>query len=271
MSRHTPTPEEHDPRLDAVPGDPPVPVTVWRTPYEDSDGDAVIPARLARRLLGAYSNVGDAVLDVTDGWVLSPAAQLDGRRHHRGRLSTEGALVVFGEPTEDPGAADADADAEPARGQDACAVAAVEDIDPHMPRQVGHGHSDLTGDPPQPTFALAVAAVPTTTRGALDPARTRRLIRQCAPILRPGGCLALLGTPAPGRAPLDYTPATALAAEAGLGHLQHILAVHAAIDGDQFTYYATDAELAALTDPRQGLVVHTDVQVFTTKRGDRRA
>jgi hypothetical protein len=57
-----------------------------------------------------------------------------------------------------------------------------------------------------------------------------------------------------------------------LGYLQHIVAVHADIDdesGDRFTYYATDAELRALTSGERAvahLAVHADLLVLTPRQ-----
>jgi hypothetical protein len=54
-----------------------------------------------------------------------------------------------------------------------------------------------------------------------------------------------------------------------LGYLQHIVAVRAAVDGDRFTYYATDAELQALAARGElavaHLPVHADLLVFTPR------
>jgi hypothetical protein len=46
-----------------VPGDPPVPITVWRTPASDDGG--LLGHPLAARLVAAYTRRGDTVLDAT--------------------------------------------------------------------------------------------------------------------------------------------------------------------------------------------------------------
>ena len=94
-------------------------------------------------------------------------------------------------------------------------------------------------------------------------------------LLRPGGCLVLAVRGRPGTAvpasPQDYGPLVDAAAEAGLGYLQHIVAVHADVDaesGDRFTYYATETELQALTSGERAvahLPVHADLMVFTPR------
>ena len=95
-------------------------------------------------------------------------------------------------------------------------------------------------------------------------------------LLRPGGCLVLAVRGRPGTAvpasPQDYGPLVDAAAEAGLGYLQHIVAVHADVDaesGDRFTYYATETELQALTSGERAvahLPVHADLMVFTPRQ-----
>jgi len=49
--------------IDVVAGDPPVPITVWRTARTGTDAGRSINARLAHRLVAAYSRRGDAVVD----------------------------------------------------------------------------------------------------------------------------------------------------------------------------------------------------------------
>ena len=53
-----------DALIDTVAGDPPVPITVWRTARTTTDSARVIGARLAYRLISAYSRPGEAVVDI---------------------------------------------------------------------------------------------------------------------------------------------------------------------------------------------------------------
>jgi hypothetical protein len=66
-TRPAPTsPPDHVPdaaEVDAVPGDPPVPITVWRTPTDDSGG--LLGQPLAARLVAAYTRRGDTIIDAT--------------------------------------------------------------------------------------------------------------------------------------------------------------------------------------------------------------
>jgi hypothetical protein len=83
---------------DVVAGDPPVPITVWRTARTPADAGYPITARLATRLVAAYSRPGDAVVDLTDGHALTAACTVGRRRHHPARF-TDTPSVVIGPPS----------------------------------------------------------------------------------------------------------------------------------------------------------------------------
>jgi hypothetical protein len=68
--------------IDVVPGIPPVPITVWRTP-SDEPGPHLGP-RLAARLLAAYTHTGEAVYDTTGDPILRQVATNTGRHYHAG-------------------------------------------------------------------------------------------------------------------------------------------------------------------------------------------
>ena len=98
---HTTTGDE----IDVVPGTPPVPITVWRTPsYEPSPH---LGPRLAARLLAAYTRGGDTIYDTTGDPVLRQATTTTGRHHHtsgggRARAKVQPvALAVTAWPTRD--------------------------------------------------------------------------------------------------------------------------------------------------------------------------
>jgi hypothetical protein len=87
-----------------VPGTPPVPITVWRTP-SDEPGPHLGP-RLAARLLAAYTRPGDTIYDTTGDPVLRQTATTTGRHYHTSGTSRRSrgqvqpvALVVTGWPT----------------------------------------------------------------------------------------------------------------------------------------------------------------------------
>src|SRR6266568_4460027 len=101
-----------DAGIDVVPGQPPVPITVWRTAEADHDQPSVIPPRLARRLVAAYSLPGEIVLDLTDGHTLAAAAGHAGRHHRPGWFTDASALIIGPVTPAGPAAAAPGRDAE---------------------------------------------------------------------------------------------------------------------------------------------------------------
>jgi hypothetical protein len=86
--------------VDVVPGDPPVPITVWRTPAADT---GVMSPRLAARLLAAYTRRGDAVHDATFDPEFARAVAAADRRGsawtgRRGDPADPCALILTGWP-----------------------------------------------------------------------------------------------------------------------------------------------------------------------------
>jgi hypothetical protein len=94
-----PHPDVLDPDIDLVPGDPPVPITVWRTPAADPTGG--MSPRLAARLLSAYSRRGDAVHDATADPVFAQAINAAGRHRAFAHRGEPAALVLTGWPPAD--------------------------------------------------------------------------------------------------------------------------------------------------------------------------
>ena len=120
------------------------------------------------------------------------------------------------------------------------------------PRAAGYG----TG-----RAALAVAACGGSS--GLD-ASEAASYAACRQALRPGGILAVLaGRPAPGQVP-DLSLAVACARAAGLVYAQHIILLHARIDGGRLRPLP-GLRLAA-PSPREGprnTRIHTDLLIFT--------
>jgi hypothetical protein len=284
MPRSTPPTPQHDgdpastgadPTIlvDLVAGDPPVPITVWRTARSGADPTTTVPARLAYRLVSAYSRPGEAVIDLTDDHALSAACQGGERRHHKAWF-TDAASLIIGPAT-------------PPRGEEPHDDADT-DLDEAEPPQLadwfGDDLTDPTLPPPGPPVvalpadgsvtaatSLVVACWPLQRGGdAANRVRLAWLLAACAQLLRPGGCLVLVvGTPVGVPAtPEDFRPLVAAASAAGLGYLQHIVAVAAQTDGDQFIYHVTDEELLSLAagDRQRWAVthlrVHADLFVF---------
>ncbi|MFI7209507.1 hypothetical protein [Micromonospora aurantiaca (nom. illeg.)] len=284
MSEHsTPQPAQqggtpHIPSMDLVAGDPPVPITVWRTARGGDDQSTTISQRLAYRLVAAYSRPGEAVVDLTDSHVLDTACARGGRRHHPAWFTAASALVVGPQTPAQPDEPDDDPDSEDPDDVRAWFGDDLTDSDPlpgdEPPTMLGDG-DDLRG-----RTSLVVATWPLdASSDAANRVRLAWLLAACTRLLRPGGCLVLVvGVPAGALAtPEDFTPVVDAAGGAGLGYLQHIVAVAADTDGDRFTYHATDEELLALaraTGAQQFVLhvkVHADLLVFTTRGGDRRA
>jgi hypothetical protein len=289
MSEHTP--QHHDPTrpvdpdrsgadltlTDLVAGNPPVPITVWRTARTSADASRPVGARLAYRLVSAYSRPGDIVVDCTDDHALTTACLAGRRRHHPGWL-TDGPHLLIG-PVGEP------AEPNPSNEQQ------VDDV-PEVSAWFG---DDLT-EPAEPAgtpqaTGLLVASWPLDANDATNRVRLACLLTACARLLRPGGCLVLIvAVPAGTLAtPEDFSPLAAAAATVGLGYLQHIVAVTADTDGDTFVYHVTDEELLALAEETAGKQwtpahhrVHADLLVFSPaavtppqrgrsrERGDRR-
>lgn len=298
MSRSTPhTPQPHgepaqtggaDPTVlvDLVAGDPPVPITVWRTARSGDDPTTTVPARLAYRLVAAYSRPGEAVVDLSDGHALTAACQRGARRHHKAWF-TDAASMIIGPATPPPGTEPDDeidtdpddevgADLDGPEPADLAAWFGDDLTDPALPP----AGPPVTALPPDASVAgvtsLVVACWPLDGSGdAANRVRLAWLLAACAQLLRPGGCLVLVvGTPVGKPAtPEDFRHLVAAASAAGLGYLQHIVAVGADADGEAFTYYATDEELLALAAGEDGqrwavahVRVHADCFVFSQTR-----
>jgi hypothetical protein len=289
MSEHTPHPnnpadhiEPADSTLiDLIAGDPPVPITVWRTARTDAETHTSLPTRLAYRLVAAYSRPGEAVVDLTTDHALAAICARGGRRHHRAWFTDTSSGLLIGPSTTDLPAASietnaltASADLEAGEGDDAPELTEWfgDDLtDPDLSGTDNAGIRPPDDGPLDAATSLVVACWP--LHEADTPARVRLawLLAACARLLRPGGCLVLVvGVPAGTQpTPEDFGPLVAAASSAGLGYLQHIVAVEADTEGDQFVYHITDEELLTLAhaNPEQWAVahlrVHADLLVFT--------
>ena len=278
MSEHPPhhdaQPHSTDPNVtDLVAGDPPVPLTVWRTAHTPADAGRAIGARLAARLVAAYSRPGEAVVDLTDGHALASACAAGARRHHPGWFTDAASLIIS--PATPPNRVEATEPADTGE-EDVTDLGAWfgDDLtDPDLPPP-GGPVADLPDDGSlRQATSLVVACWPLDKVDAANRVRLAWLLTACAQLLRPGGCLILVvavpaGTTA---APQDFSGVVAAAAGVGLAYLQHIVAVTAEIsdDGDAFIYHVTDEELLALADATSTrwqmahLRVHADLLVFS--------
>ncbi|MGS2619323.1 hypothetical protein ACVCAH_33100 [Micromonospora sp. LZ34] len=280
MSEHTPQhhdaahfvdPAVVDPTLiDLVAGDPPVPITVWRTARTETDIGRSIGARLAYRLVAAYSRPGEAVIDLTDGHALTATCTAGGRRHHPGWFTDASSLIIgpATPPTRTEAAGPADDGDPPELG-----VWFGDDLTDAEPPPTGEpGTPPPHGTSLQGNTTLVVACWPLDPADPTNRVRLAWLLTACARLLRPGGCLVLVVTvpTATTDAPEDFTPVATAAATVGLVYLQHIVAVAADTAGDAFVYHITDAELRTLAqqagEQQRGVAhlrVHADLLVFS--------
>lgn len=275
----TPTDDSELESTDLTGGTPPVPITVWRTARTPEDTPGVIGARLAARIVSAYSQPGEPVVDLTDGHALADACRRGARRHHPAVFTD--ATITFS-TTSDPDLTEAGAAAEPDESDEPDEIGDWfgDDLTDQLPPYTAT--APLDGEAPDGRTGLVVASWPLDIDQAGNRVKLAGLLAGCVRLLRPGGCLVLVVgagdqvTPAPE----DFTPVVRAAAGEDLGYLQHIVAVTAATGGDQFTYYATSDDLIDLADAATDggqrwylhLRVNSDLLVFlNTATGDARA
>ncbi|HEX8632163.1 MAG TPA: hypothetical protein VF755_28725 [Catenuloplanes sp.] len=277
---HSPVPVDPDPSgadptlIDQVAGDPPVPITVWRTARTAADAHRSIGARLAYRLISAYSHPGEAVVDLTTDHALSAVCAAGRRQHHPGWFTDASSLIIG------PATPVAEPDTDRGERLELGAWFGDDLTDPDLPASAGAVPAPSDGASLQATTSLVVACWPLDAGDAANRVRLAWLLSACAQLLRPGGCLVLVvgvptGTTA---APEDLSPLATAAANVGLGYLQHIVAVAADTDADAFLYHVTDEELLTLareSDGQQWVVahlrVHADLLVFSKARTPDRA
>jgi hypothetical protein len=251
--------------IDLVAGDRPVPTALWRTPA--GDHPAPISRRLAYRLIAAYTEPGDTVVDLTDISTVADATVTGARIHVRAAFA-DGRLVVTGTGANpvDPPARRRRWSAGPGVEPPALADWFGDDLR-DADRPAGTTPDDTTAAPHRLDVdrpALLVARWPLDGDADTDPGRLGVLVALAAAVLRPGGCLAFVATNAVGTG--DYTAVVGAARAAGLRYLQHIVAIDADVDGDHLVYYATDRDLVDL-DAVTHTRVHADLIVLTAPGG----
>jgi hypothetical protein len=207
--------------IDVVPGDPPVPIAVWRVAdvdaaYGHAHADALSP-RMAALLVGSYTRPDDTIVSVSDDPALAGAAGAGGRRY----LS-------------------------------------VSDPD------------DLAGlDHVAGTVALIVLPWPPPYRpGRISREYLTQIFRVCRRLMRRDGCtiVALADLP-PDETYVQHSGALIPAAHrAGLGWLQHIIAITAPIAGQRITWQAAPADPATVRAAAH-VAVHIDLLVFAVRQG----
>jgi hypothetical protein len=118
------------------------------------------------------------------------------------------------------------------------------------------------GDPGAGTAALVITSCP-----GPEPDPGGLLYAACERVLRPGGVLAVI-TASPRASEAAGLPGGVVAAAraAGLTYAQHIVLVHAAIDGDHLSPAGITPGAAGLAGDAR---VHSDLLVFTKPGGTR--
>jgi hypothetical protein len=210
--------------IDVVPGDPPVPIAVWRVAgvddaYGHSTANALSP-RMAALLVGSYTRPGDTIVSIGDDPALAGAAGAGGRTY----LSVP---------------------------------------DPDDLPDLGHAAG---------TVALIVLPWPPPDRpDGMDRERLVEMFRVCRQLMNRDGCtiVALAELPA-GQTYIDHSGALIPAARhAGLGWLQHIVAITAPISGQRIAWHVTPADPATMRSATH-VRVHIDLLIFavrTNRRG----
>ena len=205
--------------IDVVPGDPPVPIAVWRVADVDARfghyrADALTP-RLAALLVGTHSRPGDTIVSVGHDPALAGAAGAGARIY----------------------------------------------------RSVAHPDelSDLDHAAGTVTLIVLPWPPPEQPQGMSRDALVA-MFSACRQLMSPGGCtiVALAGLP-PRQTFAEHSSTLIPAAhEAGLGWLQHIVAITAPIAGHRITWQAVPADPATLRAATH-LKVHLDLFVFVDR------
>jgi hypothetical protein len=125
--------------------------------------------------------------------------------------------------------------------------------------QPGHG-SCTAGQ-----AALAITVLSSQGGGAAT--SETALYAACQRVLRPGGILAVIaGPPAPGQIP-DLSHAVACARAAGLIYAQHIVLLHAAVDGGQLRPFPGQDPVSSPREGPPGARIHEDLLVLIKPGG----
>jgi hypothetical protein len=209
--------------IDVMPGDPPVPITVWRVadadPYHHhADG---LTGRTAQLLVGLYTRAGDTIVSLGDDPAIAGAAGAGGCRY--------------------------------------------------LPIDAAHRLADL--DHVSGSVRLLLLQWPPATRApatrpTMDSDGMVDLFTACRVLLAADGYTIVAVPPATAENVEHLWQLVPAARKAGLGWVEQIVAITAAIEGNQLAVPAAPADRATLR-LADDLVVHIDLYVFVI-RGRRR-
>jgi hypothetical protein len=213
--------------IDVVPGDPPVPITVWRVaddndPYGHNRADG-LTGHTAQLLVGPYTHVGDTIVSVGRDTAIAGAAGAGGRRY----LAVETTHRL--------------ADLDHVAGT----VQLI--ILPWPPAT-----QDRTG--------------PAASGPAMNAKAMVDLFATCRVLLAADGYTIVAVPPATAANVAHLWQMVPAAHKAGLGWVEQIVAITVAIDGDQLDVRAAPADRATLR-LADDLTVHIDLYVFVIRAG----
>ena len=217
--------------LDVVPGDPPVPITVWRVadaddPYSHhADG---LTGRTAQLLVGLYTRAGDTIVSLGHDPAIAGAAGAGGRRY----------LPV---------------DA-PHRLADLDHVAGTVQLImlPWPPATQNDTGTRVSG--------------PAVSGPAMDVEAMVDLFTACRVLLAADGYTIVAVPPVTAANVHHLWQLVPAARKAGLGWVEQIVAITANVDGDRLDVPAAPADAATLR-LADDLVVHIDLYVFVIRGG----
>jgi hypothetical protein len=128
--------------------------------------------------------------------------------------------------------------------------------------------ADQDGQPGDASCAALVVTAFSAAPPARDTAACQTALHAaCQRALRPGGILAIIaGRPAPGQIP-DLAHAVASARAAGLIYVQHIILIHAAINGGRLRPFPGQPAKPCPGGSPPGTRIHADLLVLTKPGG----
>jgi hypothetical protein len=205
--------------IDIVPGDPPVPITVWRVadrPYGQHLADG-LTGRTAQLLVALYTRVGDTIVSLGHDAAVAGAAGAGGCRY--------------------------------------------------LPVDAAHRLADLdhvAGSVRLIILRWPPAIHPPRSGTSMDSDAMLDLFTACRVLLAADGYTIVAVPPATAKNVQYLWQLVPAARKAGLGWVEQIVAVTAAIDGDHLAVPAAPADRATLR-LADDLVVHVDLYVFVIR------
>ena len=248
--------------IDVVPGDPPVPITVWRVAE---------PGRIAHLLVGLYTRVGDTIVSLGHDPDIAGAAGAGGCRYlpvdaaHRladlDHVSGAVRLIMLPWPPatrERTGAV--------VSGPAMDAEAMVDLFTACRVLLAADGYTIVAVPPATQARTGAAASGPVVSGPAMDAEAMVDLFTACRVLLAADGYTIVAVPPATAANVAHLWQLVPAARMAGLGWVEQIVAITATIDGDQLDVPAAPTDRATLRLAHD-LIVHIDLYVFVIRGG----